>query len=554
MSGLDVPSAVAGSGQAIYVTGTTCDGPSSSTTMQTVAYNGTTGALLWVDVYRGYGTSRASDIAVSPDGTRVYVTGYQNWHGVCLETGCDPPIQVRDAVTIAYDAATGARIWTSVVPPRAAAPDATPLGLSWNRQIQVSADGVRLYISGTSPRPGTYETQPPQDVTVASYVAATGEQDWEARRQAPPGYDAAGSLEPMAMAVLGRRIFATGDFAPDWFSDPEGALTVVYDDLRGTHEGREVWVASEDRVGPRDIDVTGTSVYVAAAGASGEQTAITIAYDAATGARRWTQIYRPEQGSPAPYAVAVSTKLGLIYMAGWTAGPGTSGTGNSGWVIAYDSVTGTRRWFSAPSVPGTTYQALAISSDDSALFAVGGVLGGEGSAAGFLTVAYDPRTGSQRWLARYSFHPTDADVAQHVYVSSDSSRVFAVGPNLHYYDPTTSDLTDYGTVAYDTGLGPTAVSVLAFDASLRGRQPELRWRTALEAQVLGYNVFRDGPGGTLKVNKRLIAARGSGRGERTTYTLLDYRARRGVTYGYRLQIVKLDGTRAWVASTRLTAR
>jgi len=58
----------------------------------TVAYNATTGARLWARRYAGRG---ATALAVSPDLTKVYVTGQS--HG--------------DYTTLAYSARTGARLW-----------------------------------------------------------------------------------------------------------------------------------------------------------------------------------------------------------------------------------------------------------------------------------------------------------------------------------------------------------------------------------------------------------------------------------------------------------
>src|SRR5258707_15602780 len=59
----------------------------------TVAYNAATGARLWAQRYAGFG---ATSIAVSPDLARVYVTG-----------------STRDAniSTLAYSARTGTRLW-----------------------------------------------------------------------------------------------------------------------------------------------------------------------------------------------------------------------------------------------------------------------------------------------------------------------------------------------------------------------------------------------------------------------------------------------------------
>jgi DNA-binding beta-propeller fold protein YncE len=68
----------------------------------TVAYNAATGAQLWAVRYDGAANedNRASAVAVSPSGATVYVTG-----------SSQGATSGYDYVTLAYDAATGARQW-----------------------------------------------------------------------------------------------------------------------------------------------------------------------------------------------------------------------------------------------------------------------------------------------------------------------------------------------------------------------------------------------------------------------------------------------------------
>lgn len=95
------------------------------------------------------------------------------------------------------------------------------------------------------------------------------------------------------------------------------------------------------------------------------------------------------------------------------------------------------------------------------------------------------------------------------------------------------------SVLLNTTQPPTAVALRGFAARRTGQGVELRWRTAQETDLLGFDVYRSG----VKVNRTLIAARGSGAAG-AVYRLLDRNAR--AAYAYRLQAVKLDGTRAWI--------
>ncbi len=65
------------------------------------------GAKLWVQRYNGpgNGTDAASSVAVSPAGGTVFVTGQSE--------GATPGSGLSDYLTVAYNAATGAQLWTA---------------------------------------------------------------------------------------------------------------------------------------------------------------------------------------------------------------------------------------------------------------------------------------------------------------------------------------------------------------------------------------------------------------------------------------------------------
>jgi len=93
-------------GRTVFVTGAST-GVHSHEDWATVAYRAATGARLWVKRHDGPVSSRdlAVSLAVSPDGNAVFVTGISWLDGLLNQT------PATEYVTIAYGAATGARLW-----------------------------------------------------------------------------------------------------------------------------------------------------------------------------------------------------------------------------------------------------------------------------------------------------------------------------------------------------------------------------------------------------------------------------------------------------------
>src|SRR5206468_10324660 len=94
--------AVSPDGSKVFVTG--WSNGSTGFDYATVAYDAETGDQLWATRYDGpdHASDSALDIKVSPDGSRVFVTGYS--YATSTQT---------DYATIAYDAGSGTGLWTS---------------------------------------------------------------------------------------------------------------------------------------------------------------------------------------------------------------------------------------------------------------------------------------------------------------------------------------------------------------------------------------------------------------------------------------------------------
>jgi PQQ-like domain len=133
----DVATAVGMSpdGSTLFVTGVSVvSGGGDPYDYATVNYDASTGAKLWVKFYNGPGNAydAASALEVSPDGSKVFVAGYSTGS----TTG-------YDYATLAYDAATGGRLWATRYDGPGNADD-------FANDLVVSPDGSKVFVTGGS--------------------------------------------------------------------------------------------------------------------------------------------------------------------------------------------------------------------------------------------------------------------------------------------------------------------------------------------------------------------------------------------------------------------
>jgi WD40 repeat protein len=114
----------------------------------------TPGYQLWVKRYDGpaNGEESAKSVAVSPDGSKVFVTGYSEGSTTSY-----------DYATVAYDASTGAKLWVKRYDGTGDFDVATALGMS--------SDGSKVFVTGYSLGSATYYNY----ATVAYDAHAVGE-------------------------------------------------------------------------------------------------------------------------------------------------------------------------------------------------------------------------------------------------------------------------------------------------------------------------------------------------------------------------------------------
>ena len=236
--------AVSPGGSRVFVTGES-QGARSGLDYATVAYSAVTGARLWAQRYNGPGNSfdSASSVAVSPAGSRVFATGESRGTTSGL-----------DYATVAYSAVTGARLWAQRYNGPGNGNDAAS-------SVAVSPHGSRLFVTGASrgARSGL-------DYATVAYSAVTGARLWAQRYNGPGnGNDSASSV---VVSPDGSRVFVTGE--------SRGATTTDY---------------------------------------------ATVAYSAATGARLWAARYNgPGNGNDAAWSVTVSPGGSRVFVTGGSRG------------------------------------------------------------------------------------------------------------------------------------------------------------------------------------------------------------------------------------------
>jgi putative pyrroloquinoline-quinone binding quinoprotein len=97
--------------------------------------------------------------------------------------------------------------------------------------------------------------------------------------------------------------------------------------------------------------------------------------------------------------------------------------------IAYDSTTGAQLWEARYTSSGNAVDignSVAMSPNGSTVFVTGSTTN-VGGDTDYLTLAYDPATGNQKWVRTYGSAFGSDDTAKSVGVSPDSSNVYVTG-------------------------------------------------------------------------------------------------------------------------------
>jgi outer membrane protein assembly factor BamB len=364
-TGEDAASSVAVSpgGDTVFVTGRSRANAAMADdyAYATIAYNAATGTQLWVKRYHGPGTgpSYATSVAVSPNGSTVFVTGYS--YGTTSNT---------DYATVAYDAVTGAQLWVKRY-------NGPGNGYDYAHAMKVSPNGGTVFVTGRS-----YGITSNTEYATVAYKAATGAQLWVKRYSTPGlrGYSAVG----LAVSPGGATVFVTGTSGRDY-------ATVAYNAATGA----QLWVKrynwpshGKDYAVAVGVSPASDTVYVTglSAGATSDMDYATVAYNAATGAQLWVQRYNGLGNSfDIPRSVAVSPAGDTVYVTGRSAGA----TSDDYATVAYNAATGAQLWVqrSIGTGNGDDASSVAVSPGGDRVFVTGGSFA---ATSGFddLTIAY----------------------------------------------------------------------------------------------------------------------------------------------------------------------
>jgi DNA-binding beta-propeller fold protein YncE len=390
------------------------------------------GGALWTERYSPGLASRS--LAVSPDGTRIYVTGDAGHFG-----------------TVAYDAALGTQLWT-------ASYDGGGIDdVAW--AVAVSPDGSTVVVTGES------DVSNQLDYATVAYDADSGEQRWAARYDGPAGL----SDYPSAIGISpdGTRVFVTGtSSAGDAHTD---YATVAY----SVADGQQLWASrytgSRTRVNhPYGLAVSpdGLTVYVTGNSFRSPRgyEAATVAYDVAGGTKRWVNRFngRSGNGDDLAWAMAASPDGQYVFVTGCSGDQlDCFAAGSSADFATFAIATGAGHeiWRTRFDGPGHGYdsaRSLAVSGDGSKVYVTGSSTGA--SDLDYAVVGYYASSGLPVWKAGYRGPPGSSDIPCCVKVSPDGSTVFVTGSSSLSYD-----LTDFATIALDASMG-TGLWVARFDS------------------------------------------------------------------------------------------
>jgi sugar lactone lactonase YvrE len=390
--------AVSPGGGTLFVTGYTgYSGQDGATGGATIAYDAATGAVLWTQATLPTGDidTIMSTVAVSPDGSAVFASGYYS-------DPSDP--SVFGAVTIAYDAATGATLWTRRY-----------AGVEDGVTLAVSPDGSRLYVMT-------------EGAVTLAYSTKSGRLTWASAAPNATSFIHAGTLSPD-----GSEVFMTGSILVS--GNRNDYETVALDAATGATQWAKTY-GTPDASNVADsvaVSPDGSEVYVAGYFDNGTGSDAIFAYDAATGATDWKKTQLPTAHGAMDGLISLAVTGSTLFEASAVGG----GPVNPHWVIqARGAATGAVLWSAHYGTASQdTYPLdIAVSPDGSEVY-VTGVLANTDGTSSYPTLAFGAANGAESWFADWDSGPV-------MTVAPDGSAVYVTGVER------SGTISEFGTQAY----------------------------------------------------------------------------------------------------------
>lgn len=439
--------AISPDGERLYVAGS-ARGSNDRADIAVAAFDAFSGIRHWLARYAP-GDAVASEIAVSRDGRRIYVSGRVDGEEEATEK----------IVTIAYRADDGTRLWTaSYEPPTSDFSEfATPASLTADPQRD------RVYMVGEASR------NLGADFIIAGYSGRTGDELWRQRVDGPHRENAYDFPTTTAITRDGRTLYVSGtSLLSSRGLGIVGRLTVVlrtdtgkiartlvekppdgYNELSNHHI-----VLSKDEMRLFVLQDAVKYEREASGRPTGETSDVIVgAYSARSGESRWRQCFcDPETETTA----RVFTGGSLIANRGHKLFVAFSKRGRDEVVhsvVIASLVQGSEsvEWASTIEDPERSIDPVDLELNPATkrihLTASSAVPGGfaQYDRSDYLTATYARRRGRIMWTARYNSSPLGdhLDFPAAVAVAPDGSRVFVTGRDW-------SDSSYTGSVAYDS--------------------------------------------------------------------------------------------------------
>jgi DNA-binding beta-propeller fold protein YncE len=262
--------------------------------METIAYDALTGAQLWVRLYMdGRLSTSPRDIAINPDAASLYITGTVG--------GTD-----TDIITVAYDALTGRRL---------AVDRYRNSDVDLAESVLVSPDGSQVFVIGELNLAVNSQAR----FLVNAYDPSLSSRVWTATYLAPYAFGAFGALDPS-----GSRLYVTGSSGPD--RDHSDYTTVAYDAANGAQQWVSFYDGGDDDFAKLIATARQGTVVVVSGDtvADGEYEYTTVALRALTGEQLRVDRYQGlGAGSEYVSGIAVSPDGGRVFVTGTS--PGVDG-------------------------------------------------------------------------------------------------------------------------------------------------------------------------------------------------------------------------------------